>query len=133
MRPLPPIAGDETGFRDPVDVALERERRDVGFESVADRPGLRAAALIRFLEDDRATGLLFPELLEGGQDGVAVGLARGRVGGQNERVLRVARRRSVGGALPTAAGGYEECCEDEGGPDAAGQPITFAPGSLRRG
>ena len=64
---------------DLVDVALERQRHDVGLEAVDDGAGLGAGAAVRLLDGDGLAGLLLPV---GGEDVVVVlvELAGGIVG-----------------------------------------------------
>ena len=80
--PGPPVLGDQAGRGDLVDVALKRQRHDVGLEAVDDGAGLGAGAAVGLLDGDRLAGLLLPV----GGEGVVVGFVElaGRIVGDVE-------------------------------------------------
>ena len=72
----------QAGVGDLVDVALERQRHDVGLEAVDDGARLGAGAAVRLLDGDGLAGLLLPV---GGED-LVVGFVElaGRIVGDVE-------------------------------------------------
>jgi hypothetical protein len=66
-QPLAPIRGYLSRlFDNGVDVGLERQRHDVGFDAVDNGAGLRAGAAMRLTNGDCLAGLRLPILDEGG-------------------------------------------------------------------
>ena len=86
--PLLPIGVDQPGLGDLVDVALERERDNVGLEAVDDSAGLLSRAPMRLINDYGLSGLGLPILDEGLVDSVvelAGRVVRARSGGWCQR------------------------------------------------
>jgi len=65
-QPLLPVAREQAGlFRNRIDVIGDRQRHDVGFQSIDHGPGLLAAATVRLFHHDLLPLLLLPVRGEG--------------------------------------------------------------------
>ena len=98
---LLPIRADQAGLGDLVDVALKRERHDVGLKSVDDGAGLLARSAMRLLDGDIVSAFRFPVLDEGGihvlvefTGRVVRDIEKGGVGEHGARAKRKAERGS---------------------------------------
>ena len=79
-----PVVGHETGLHQLMEIAFQRQRRDVSIEAPHNRARLRARCGKGASNLNRFPCLLFPLLEEGRDDSFLVGFLRHAVGGEQE-------------------------------------------------